>query len=215
MGKFLLAAAVLALSGQAIAATKTIGNAPTGSDIRSFGFPDSQTYGQVFTAPVTDVMTSFTLRLGSGLNAGMVGVLGTWNGTADWDEGFGSNSTLYTSPLVSTSGGGAFTFTPDVMVTAGTRYVAYITVFGQQGSGNTGMPLGDASDPWLNYFVWNNRSNPVGNPSWNYLIDAGNAHFTATFGDGVIPEPQSWAMLIAGFGLVGAAARRRRAAAAA
>ncbi len=45
--------------------------------------------------------------------------------------------------------------------------------------------------------------------------------FTATGGDnyyalsqfeayGVVPEPASWAMLIAGFGLVGAAARRRR-----
>ena len=31
---------------------------------------------------------------------------------------------------------------------------------------------------------------------------------------GVVPEPASWAMLIAGFGLVGAAARRRRLAAA-
>ena len=31
---------------------------------------------------------------------------------------------------------------------------------------------------------------------------------------GVVPEPASWAMLIAGFGLVGAAARRRRAVAA-
>jgi hypothetical protein len=30
------------------------------------------------------------------------------------------------------------------------------------------------------------------------------------FALGAIPEPQSWAMLIAGFGLVGAAARRRR-----
>lgn len=212
MGKFLLAAAILALSGQALAATSSIGNAPTGDTIAEFGFPDSQTYGQVFTAPVTDIMTSFTLRLGSGLNANMVGVLGTWNGTAAWGEGFGSPSTLYTSPQVSTTGGGAFTFTPNIAVTAGTRYVAYITIFGQQGSGDTVMPLGDDGDPFLDYFVWHNETNPYGNPSWNYFFDAGDAHFTATFGDGVVPEPQSWAMLIAGFALVGAAARRRRAA---
>lgn len=36
-----------------------------------------------------------------------------------------------------------------------------------------------------------------------------------SFGSGVIPEPGTWAMLIAGFGLVGFAARRRRAAQAA
>lgn len=33
---------------------------------------------------------------------------------------------------------------------------------------------------------------------------------SATPGPGVVPEPASWAMLIVGFGLVGAAARRRR-----
>ena len=31
-----------------------------------------------------------------------------------------------------------------------------------------------------------------------------------TLGNGAVPEPASWAMLIAGFGIVGAAARRRR-----
>jgi hypothetical protein len=33
---------------------------------------------------------------------------------------------------------------------------------------------------------------------------------TLSFGQGVIPEPGTWAMMIAGFGLVGFAARRRR-----
>ena len=38
--------------------------------------------------------------------------------------------------------------------------------------------------------------------------------FSELLQGGVVPEPQSWAMLIAGFGLVGAAARRRRSGAA-
>lgn len=38
---------------------------------------------------------------------------------------------------------------------------------------------------------------------------------TITPGTGAVPEPASWAMLITGFGLVGAAARRRRTAVAA
>jgi hypothetical protein len=51
-------------------------------------------------------------------------------------------------------------------------------------------------------------------------LDAGQVYFnlhTSTFPGGeirgnlgAVPEPSSWAMLIAGFGLVGAAARRRR-----
>jgi hypothetical protein len=209
MGKYLLAGVLLALSGQASAAITAIGNAPQNGNVSTFGYPNSGTYGQVFTAPVTDVMTSFTFYLGTGLDAGMVGVLGTWNGTAAWDEGFGSPTTLYTSAVVPTSAGGAFTFTPNVQVTAGTRYVAYVTVFGQPGKGATTMPLGDDSNPWLDYFVWNNQTDPNGNPSWNYFLDFGDVRFDATFG-GAVPEPQSWVMLIAGFGLVGAAARRRR-----
>jgi hypothetical protein len=42
--------------------------------------------------------------------------------------------------------------------------------------------------------------------SGGFLVAAG------TFNNSVIPEPASWAMLIAGFGLTGAAMRRRRAA---
>jgi hypothetical protein len=44
---------------------------------------------------------------------------------------------------------------------------------------------------------------------------AGNTTITATAATGAVPEPAAWAMLIAGFGLTGAAARRRRIAVAA
>jgi hypothetical protein len=49
-----------------------------------------------------------------------------------------------------------------------------------------------------------------------YLIGAASDDFAATLApdnmpdSGTVPEPASWAMLIAGFGLVGAAGRRRR-----
>lgn len=58
---------------------------------------------------------------------------------------------------------------------------------------------------------------------FNQLSDNGGATWSVSGVDrtfrtwvdtGVVPEPQSWAMLIAGFGLTGAAMRRRRAAAA-
>jgi hypothetical protein len=41
------------------------------------------------------------------------------------------------------------------------------------------------------------------------LLSTGTS--TGVLGTGAVPEPASWAMLIAGFGLTGAAARRRRA----
>lgn len=48
-----------------------------------------------------------------------------------------------------------------------------------------------------------------GNPAW---AGEPNVETWLVRGDGVIPEPATWAMLIAGFGLVGFAARRRTAA---
>jgi hypothetical protein len=223
IGKYLLAGAILALSGQAMAAVTVIGNAPVVADPDNETFgrfgpssPNMQTFGQVFTAPVRGVMTSFTLNLSSGLTGNMVGVLATWNGARTFAEGFGVGTVLYTSLPVAMRGGGAFTFTPDVNVTAGQRYIAYVTMFGQAGvSGSARVPLGDNDDPALDYLVWNVGTNPNTSPQWNYFdSEPVDALFTASF-DNVVPEPQTWALMIAGFGLVGAAARRRRSLAAA
>jgi hypothetical protein len=45
-------------------------------------------------------------------------------------------------------------------------------------------------------------------PSKDVVID--RVYITRIGGVNGVPEPSSWAMLIAGFGLVGAASRRRR-----
>ncbi len=44
-------------------------------------------------------------------------------------------------------------------------------------------------------------------PSTAYAASGANWHVTVT---GVVPEPETWAMLLAGLGMVGAVARRRR-----
>jgi hypothetical protein len=56
--------------------------------------------------------------------------------------------------------------------------------------------------------------------TFDNVLAFASAHFSAdavysvSESSGVVPEPASWTMLIAGFGLIGAAARRRRTAAA-
>ena len=47
-----------------------------------------------------------------------------------------------------------------------------------------------------------------GDEAWG--IDKLNITFDGRFGQGAIPEPATWAMMIAGFGLMGAALRRVR-----
>ena len=59
--------------------------------------------------------------------------------------------------------------------------------FGNQGTGPDDVPNGGSEFADMNF--------------WAYTTEGGN---------GVIPEPATWAMMIAGFGLVGFAARRRR-----
>lgn len=189
-------------------ATVTLANTGNGSSISPFGQPQSETYGQVFTAPVTGILSSFTLSLNGGVGD-LYGAVGTWNGTAAHGFGFGSPVTLYKSGNVISSGPSSYTFSPNVAVTSGERYVAYLSVFGVPDvNSSTSMPQG-TNAPGLDYFVWNNDSDPDGNSSWNYFVDIGDAKFSATF-IAAVPEPSTWIMMIAGFGLIGGALRRQR-----
>ena len=65
------------------------------------------------------------------------------------------------------------------------------------------------------------RNSPINNFIFRWQSVAGNFQGTSGIGMGTgdggfdpgggeVPEPATWAMLIAGFGLVGAVARRRR-----
>jgi autotransporter-associated beta strand protein len=171
--------------GASPVAAQTIGNTATNGSISNFGNPDTQTYGQVFTAPISGELESFTLNLNAGVGSIMGGV-GTWNGSPTWRRGFGSPINLYLSSPVASSVGGAYTFTPNISLVAGNMYVAYVSVYGLNLSGNvfSQMPRGSSASG-LNYFVWHNSSaggtpDPIGNPSWNYFSNLGNVLFSAS-----------------------------------
>jgi peptidoglycan hydrolase-like protein with peptidoglycan-binding domain len=66
--------------------------------------------------------------------------------------------------------------------------------------------------PGVQYFAINSNWN--GNKLNYKLTITGPGDVNVNGSTGAVPEPASWAMLIAGFGLTGAAARRRRTAAA-
>ena len=76
------------------------------------------------------------------------------------------------------------------------------------GSGSFSVALNPFTTYSLTFFNFGNLSNGSGG-----LTSTASAQFTMDWTiveGGVVPEPSSWAMLIAGFGLVGASARRRR-----
>lgn len=213
MKKSALAAALLfgalAASNPASAGV-VVSNTGTGSSVATFGRGGSFTYGQVFRAPVTGILTNFSFWLNSAITDLKAGV-GTWN-DADLTFGFGQGSPTNLFLSSSFNGNGQTTATPGVNVVAGQIYVAYLTVFGSVGdSSTTSFQLGSAN-PDLGYFVWNNTTSPVGNPSWNYFFNTGNARFSAQFDSpqAGVPEPASWMMMLFGFFAVGAAMRSRR-----
>ena len=212
MRKLLLTLLLAGCAAPGMAAT--IATTPDGNYIYPFGHGGSSTYGEVFTAPVTGVLTSFTLSLNGGVGA-LYGAVGTWNGTAAFDLGFGSPTTLYQSANVASSGAQDFTFAPGVAVTAGQRYVAYLSTYAVEGvTAFTSMPTASGA-PGANYFVFNNDSDPRNNASWDYFASYdgsfGDVAFTATFAPtAAVPEPATWATMIGGTGAAGAMMRRRR-----
>ena len=76
---------------------------------------------------------------------------------------------------------------------------------GQGGAGSFDALITAAQDRYSNFdfaFGFPTLSNNFAGGAW--------AGGNLVFGTGAVPEPQSWALLIAGFGLVGAALRRQR-----
>lgn len=180
----------------------------TVGSIAPFGQGASETYGEVFTAPITGTLTSFSLWLDGGVGS-LYGGVGTWNGSSSYASGYGSPTNLYQSASVSSLSGGEYSFTPNISVVAGQQYVAYLSVFGDPNANSyTSMPTSGTSVSGIDYFVWNNFSAPQGNPSWNYFFDVGNVVFKADFAPAAVPVPA--AAWLFGSGLIGLLGLKRR-----
>ncbi len=86
-------------------------------------------------------------------------------------------------------------------------------VFNINGSNILGDNTDGGIEGIIGYASDGNTSWAAGPGPFNLCDGTSQCGLIETIGTNVVPEPGSWAMLIAGFGMVGAARRRRRSAA--
>lgn len=188
------------------------------------GGQQTQRIGQTFTAPITGNLTNFQFTLTSSTLQDLKGAVYVWDvagvrplGQALWTSGTVAN------PM------GLLDFNPTgLTLSAGTTYVAFLDTFAlpsNSGIANVASclalgPCNSNAIPNLGTLVYGNvypdpnsgefngdPANIIYSNAFNVVYDA---TFSATIEAAAVPEPASWAIMVGGFGLVGAAMRRRK-----
>lgn len=196
------------LCGTAHADTTYTNTGAAGADIHYMGSPDTTSYGEFFTAP-GGFLKSFTFQALSG-NSGNVDLT-----IAAWDGSKAVGPALYTSAPISYNGGSQYLGANGInlALTAGTNYIAYLTVAGVSSPMANVAIAGSNSDGGLGggfRFLNSGGTDPLTlNDSWSSWGVPAMA-YTATFA-AAVPEPETYGMLLAGLALVGMLARRKRA----
>lgn len=198
--------ALSVFSGLAFA--KTYSNAHNGS-IMPFGAPDTTSYGQVFNGN-GGILTDWSFYASSG-NAGNLQLM-----IADWNGSYAVGPALYTSSIFSYSGGSqVFHFNGININLATDDYIAFITVAGLNDAASSVFMAGSRGNGGLGggfTFANTNGINPLSlgsDADWESLGNwgPGNMQFTAVI---AVPEPETYAMILAGLGVLGWTFHRRK-----
>ena len=204
---FLVAVLLFAISGFA----DTSYNNFTGySDYwHPYGYPNTATYGELFTAPNNsdNLLASMSFYMGSQYAPGNI-VTGAY--VATWD-GSKAGTLLYSSGAYNYDNNGdeQLTWSPGITLTPGQQYVMFLSVseFYGQSEGEAYVSQG-SSISGLNGFVYNNNSgdfNSLFTTAWSGPLSPDWAVDLEFKG---VPEPSSVLML--GTGLLGGLGVLRR-----
>lgn len=188
---------------------------PPDFNVEPFGNPNTATYGQTFVLSAGNgVLTSWTFSLEASTAAfPMQFGVGLW----DTANSRMAAAPFYFSSTVNTAIGDAnYTFTPNLTLTPGQEYVAFLTITNTPGVGTAQMPLASGSLYTGGSFFFLNNGTDASQwttQGWQSIPGA-DAAFTAQFDpaappvNGAVPEPGSLALF--GTGALGIVASLRR-----
>jgi hypothetical protein len=184
------------------------------SDVSLWGVPDTATYGQTVTAPMTGTLSAFQFYLNAtGTPITYAAYVYAWDQAASQATG----SALWTSgeqDYRSNSDDTPVGYTPNAPVVAGGMYVMLFTTSGLQ-SGASGSTISWKFNSAASYtggdFVFVNNGNDfslLNTHRWDNFV-TGDLKFSATFTDSAVPEPSTMGLFVAGLTLLAGFARRR------
>ncbi|NNM76282.1 PEP-CTERM sorting domain-containing protein [Sphingomonas sp. ID1715] len=137
------------------------------------------------------------------------GYIATWDGSK-------AGTLLYSSGVQTMNAAATlqeFAFAPNIAVTPGQEYVAFLSIsdLPEQSDSTFRMPVSGNTIPGL--FVFMNNGTNFGDlfvNGWSQgFLGDNDVWLKVDFNGNAVPEPATWAMMIAGFGLAGAGMRRR------
>ncbi|MEG3126219.1 PEPxxWA-CTERM sorting domain-containing protein [Sphingomonas sp. GB1N7] len=224
--RFLAAIAFMAL-GATTAHAEIVSNPNTGSNVGPLcGWPyqggacQTVFIGESFAAPVTGSLTNLQFSLLSGSTLSSVqAIVYALNGPLT--STFTPGAEIWRSASIAGSSG-ILDFNPiDVTLTAGQNYVAFLSTYYITGTGQAnvascnpfiGGPACAASNANPNLgraIIGNARGANLDELVFAQVVNGSqDLTFSATIA--AVPEPATWAMMILGFGITGAAVRRKR-----